>query len=234
VWLGGGRGRIATPAVTLFTAGVLLAVATRTAVTYSLWGTLAATPLVGLWAVSIADVFRELFTRSTGMLFDREYGLLSYAPIYLLAAPGLFVLVRTARRLSIDLLIVVAAYLLPVWLPMTNPYGYTGGWSPAARFLVPVAPLLWVGVAAYADDARGAGVWIVRVLVALQLAIDVYVWQFPKTLWNDGDGVSAFRWSAWLPTSTSADALPFAAAFVTTCAIAYVCARTSGPQHPST
>jgi hypothetical protein len=85
---------------------------------------------------------------------------------------------------------------------VTNVHGWMGGWSPAARFLVPIAPLLWVGVYLFASQARSLGKAVVAALVVVQVAIDAFVWQFPKALWNDGDGVSAFRGSGWLPTWT--------------------------------
>lgn len=227
--------RISWRTLAIFAVAAALGVGARMAVTETLWGTLIATPLVGLQAAGAAEIVREIVARSTGMLFDREYGLLAYAPIYLIAAPGLFFLFRAARPLAIDVTIVAGGYLIPVLLPVTNPYGFTGGWSPAARFLVPIVPLLWAGVFAASAHVRGAGRWIVRILVALQVAIDVYVWQFPKTLWNDGNGVSAFRWSGWLPTSTSADAaLPFALAVIVAAAMTYVCLKTAATRPLST
>jgi hypothetical protein len=33
---------------------------------------------------------------------------------------------------------------------------------------------------------------LVVILLAIQIAIDAYVWQHPKVLWNDGDGRAAF------------------------------------------
>ena len=167
-----------------------------------------------------------MFVRGTGLLFDREYGLIAYAPVYLLAGPGLLVLSRYGHRLSRDALVVLACYLIPVLMPLTNVHGWTGGWSPAARFLVPVSPLLWLGVYAYAAQAALGGRIVVTALVAVQLAIDALVWQFPKTLWNDGDGVSAFRWNQWMPTWTDSQAtLAFAGALGTAFAFAYVCSR---------
>ena len=73
-------------------------------------------------------------------------------------------------------------------MPITNAHGWTGGWSPPARLLLPIVPLLAVGVA--------AGIQLVpRVLlvgvVALQVFVSAYFWQNPKNLWNDGDGVAA-------------------------------------------
>ena len=122
--------------------------------------------------------------------------------------------------------LVLACYVIPVLMPLTNVHGWTGAWSPAARFLVPVSPLLWLGVYAYAAQAALGGRIVVTALVAVQLAIDALVWQFPKTLWNDGDGVSAFRWNQWMPTWTDSQAtLAFASALGTAFAFAYVCFR---------
>ena len=73
-------------------------------------------------------------------------------------------------------------------LPLTNPHGWTGGWSPPARFLVPVLPFFALAVVAAAVSAPRSAV---VVLAAMQIAINAYAWQHPKILWNDGDGVAA-------------------------------------------
>ena len=84
------------------------------------------------------------------MLVDREYGLLTYAPIYLLAGVGWMLFARSARRAQwLGLVVVSLAYVIPVLLPWSNVHGWTGGWSPAARFLVPVAAFLWIPVAVF-------------------------------------------------------------------------------------
>jgi hypothetical protein len=214
-----------------FLAGLSIAVAARTLTTFVLWGTLLTTPHASFAQVgAIAEIGFELFVRLTGLLFDREYGLLAYAPIYLLAASGLLLLPRHRPGLSRDLVIVVACYLVPVLLPLTNIHGWTGGWSPAARFLVPVAPMLWLAVYVYGAHAVGWGRLLAGALVALQIAIDAFVWQFPKSLWNDGDGVSAVAWNQWLPSWTEAEAALFAIALCATLALGYVLAAFAGPR----
>jgi hypothetical protein len=197
----------------------------RTATTYLLWGAFVTTPHAAIGtSASAAEIVREIFVRGTGLLFDREHGLVGYGPVYLLAGPGLLVLWRGRQRLTRDLWLVLACYLIPVLLPMTNVHGWRGGWSPAARFLVPISPLLWLGVYMFAVHASRGGRLCVAGLVTLQVAIDAFVWQFPKTLWNDGDGVSALRWTQWLPTWIDASAtLPFALALGAACAFSYVC-----------
>jgi hypothetical protein len=150
----------------------------------------------------------------------------AYAPLYLLAAPGLVALRTRHPIVWRDVCLVLAVYLLLVLLPVTNFHGWRGGWSPAARFLLPVAPLLWMGVASYAAAAGGVGRAVVAVLVAAQLAINAFVWQFPKTLWNDGDALSAFSWNAWLPSwevAGAAQAFVILVAFA--CGLTYFCSR---------
>lgn len=59
---------------------------------------------------------------------------------------------------------------------------------PVARFLVPIVALFAIGVAAAIQAIPRA---ILVPILVLQVAIDAYVWQHPKVLWNDGDGVAA-------------------------------------------
>jgi hypothetical protein len=79
-------------------------------------------------------------------------------------------------------------YLLLVLLPVTNAHGWTGGWSPAARFWVPLVPLLALPVAA---AARAVPRPLLVALLALQVSVNGYFWQNPKSCWNDGDGTAA-------------------------------------------
>ena len=80
-----------------------------------------------------------------GLLFDQEFGLLVYAPVFALAAPGL---VRLARRRPLvaaaaGAMIVAVLAVASAW-PM-----WRGGFNPPARFLLPVVPALAVGAAAW-------------------------------------------------------------------------------------
>lgn len=84
-----------------------------------------------------------------GLLLDRSFGLLPHAPIYLLAISGFPVLAsgKLGRREGLAILLVAAAVLLPVlsWRM------WWGGQCPPARFLVPLAPILALAVAARGD-----------------------------------------------------------------------------------
>ena len=78
-----------------------------------------------------------------GLLLDQEFGLLVYAPLLVLALPGLVYLFRRDRPLALAAGAAVAGVVLtagtwPMW---------RGGFNPPGRFLVPIAPLLLVAAA---------------------------------------------------------------------------------------
>ena len=77
-----------------------------------------------------------------GLLFDQEFGLWVYAPVFALAIPGLLRLAR-ARRLeaaTATALLVAVVAVASAW-PM-----WRGGFNPPARFLLPVLPAMALGV----------------------------------------------------------------------------------------
>ncbi len=177
--------------------GVVLAV--RTAINFTFWGTIVTSPHASPGAsLGAAATAVEVFTRLFGLILDQEHGLLAYAPIYLLVLPGLFLLARTDKRTYSVICLVALAFLLPILLPMVNRHGWSGGWSPAARFLVPIAPLMIVAGCRY----LGACKRLPRTAIALaliQALLDVVYWSHPKLLWNDGNGSS--RLARFLSTS---------------------------------
>jgi hypothetical protein len=78
-----------------------------------------------------------------GLLLDQEFGLLVYAPVFVLTVPGLALLFRRAPRGAL-----VAAGLVLVTLVLAGAWPmWRGGWNPPARFLLPVLPALALGVA---------------------------------------------------------------------------------------
>lgn len=108
-----------------------------------------------------------------GLFFDRSRGLLPYAPIYVLAPLAWWLSGRrfVAAWVPIaSLLLLVAAYVT-----------WNAGYSPAARFLVPLTPLFALP-AVKAIEVRWFRL-VAAPVVVLQLAISAYGWQRPRALW---------------------------------------------------
>jgi hypothetical protein len=138
---------------------------------YSLivWGSVGGPQLAGPLPFSIADIP----TGAAGLLLDRSRGLLPYAPIYFLL-PVIWWF--AGRRFAIWSLGVAA-----IFVPMAAFVTWDAGYSPAARFLVPVMPLAALPVAVALDR-----LWVRRVATALlvcQLVLVGYAWNRPRALW---------------------------------------------------
>ena len=66
---------------------------------------------------------------------------------------------------------------------------WSAGFSPAARYLVPLVPLAAAPVA-QASDAHGAIRIAALPLVVFQALIIAVVWQYPRTLWPKEQGTN--------------------------------------------
>jgi len=169
-----------------FALGLGSALLVRTIVTDYFWGTFVTTPhgSLGVWT-GWGPSAREAATRLAGLLFDQEYGLLIYAPVYALAIAGLAV---TERAVARAIVIVAGCYLALILFPVTNVHGWTGGGCPAGRFVLAIVPVLALPLYAAMRAFPRA---LVLVVAIAQIAISAYMWQNPKNLWNDADGVAA-------------------------------------------
>ncbi|MBN2370960.1 MAG: hypothetical protein JXO72_10780, partial [Vicinamibacteria bacterium] len=132
----------------------------------------------------------EALRRAAGLCFDQEHGLLLSAPIYLLAPAGLRIMRRRASRATLEIVAIASVYVLPILLPLLNTHGWRGGWSPAARFLTPIMPLLALPVL-YVFVQRRARVLVLG-LLALQASLDVLLWSQPMLQWSEGTGMAPF------------------------------------------
>jgi hypothetical protein len=173
----------------------------RTFVNHHFWGTWVTTPHAALGpGMGIGDTVKTAALRLAGMLVDQEFGLLIYAPFLLLVPLGLFVM--RERTVARAVMFVSLGYLALILWPVTNVHGWQGGWNPAGRFVLPVVPLLALALPSAIWAAPRA---LVIVLFVVQVGLDAYLWQHPKDLWNDGDGVAAAcnrfgRECRWLPS----------------------------------
>jgi hypothetical protein len=185
-----------------FLSGSTVLLATRTLINHAFWGTWLTTPHAALGAVTrLGAAARVAGIRLAGLLVDQEFGLLIYAPFLVLAPLGLAMM--RERAVARAAVFTSACYVALVLWPVTNVHGWSGGWNPAGRFLLPIVPLAAVGLpAALAAAPR----LLAGAVLTLQILLNAYLWQHPKNLWNDGDGVAAicsrggYAACKWLPS----------------------------------
>lgn len=141
-----------------------------------------------------------------GLFFDQEYGLLAYAPVYLLAATGLYQMWRAGgqlRRLGVEIAVIFAALVATVGAFAI----WWGGTSAPARPIASGLPLLMLPIAVAFRSAPLASAR--RAMQHLLLWIGVGV-AFTLTMAEGGllinnnrDGTSALldfwspRWELW-------------------------------------
>ena len=125
----------------------------------------AATGLIGLWA-------------------DRQSGLLAYAPVYWMV-PACWCL---TWRSTWPFVLPAALLYLPA---ASFTIGWWAGFSPAARYLVPLVPF-FVVIIAQALRYRPIRLFA-WALLASQVVIDAVVWQHPRTLWPSPQGNLALQ-----------------------------------------
>jgi hypothetical protein len=125
-----------------------------------------------------------------GLLFDQEYGLLPYSPIYAMAAIG--AVAAASRRDTRGLLAAAAATTAAFVASSTRYYMWWGGWSVPARFLVPVLPLLApfvaLGIGRLSRTASGRAAAAACVLVSAAAALALVAVPDRLLMFNDRDG----------------------------------------------
>jgi len=123
-----------------------------------------------------------------GLLFDRENGLLVFAPFYVLALVGLPALADRNARIAEPLLLVVVSYLLVI---ACFPY-WPGAVSTMGRYISSILPLLLLPIALVVKRAFEDGILAGAAIAlgAFSLAVSasfasdlVPSWQ-PELLWN--------------------------------------------------
>lgn len=97
--------------------------------------------------------WQALFLATAGLFVDRQYGLLVFAPVYALAVVGLVALWRSPgyRWTVVGLGVIAVPYVA-----LTADFRvWWGGWSPPARYLAVLTPLLAAPLARSLLDLSG-------------------------------------------------------------------------------
>ena len=110
-----------------------------------------------------------------GLLLDARYGILPYAPVYLLAAGGLLLAGPGATRLRWGLPAMAAYYVT-----VASADNWSGAVCNLGRYFMPIAPWVAALAAVAAAGERGR-----RGVVALTLVLGAWTGLFAVALWGD-------------------------------------------------
>ncbi|WP_165063689.1 hypothetical protein [Paludisphaera rhizosphaerae] len=116
------------------------------------------------------------WSRALALIWGRHRGLLFYAPILALAAPGWVLLLAGRRR---GTAIVSLAASAAVFLVNLSYPEWSGGWSTGPRLLVPLLPFAMIPVAAVLAEAGRwkQAAWSLAVLLTLAGAVLMLLFQ---------------------------------------------------------
>lgn len=117
-----------------------------------------------LWPWQGREALSHFAASIYGLLFDQKFGLLTYAPIYLLAIVGLLFMFRSARKSDRRLLLWMGVVSLPYLFVIFSFFYWNGLWCPPARFLTTFCPLL---AAPLAMTLVAANNWIYKAIYGL-------------------------------------------------------------------
>jgi hypothetical protein len=145
--------------------------------TFAVWGSVGGPQMMDDPRFSVSAFNTGVF----GLWLDREYGLAAYSPIYLLAIPAILLAPARLRWWF--------APLLLLYLPMAAFTEWWAGFSPAARYVMPLAPIIAVlAVGAFRTRTfRIAGL----ATLGLQAIFWVATVPRPRDLWPRMRGVNA-------------------------------------------
>ena len=107
--------------------------------------------------------------RLIGLLVDRGFGIVAWAPAWIALVPAMATLaVRRQRGWGLLIGTVATGWAVATWVALTM-----HGWWWPGRQLVVVLPLAAIAIAAFVDEVRGALAWFVG---ATALAVGSWLW----------------------------------------------------------
>ncbi len=160
------------------------------AMNYYLWGGISPS---SAWSTGSYKTFEAKFLPIAlpALFMDRSFGLFIFAPIYALFLCGFALMFVRDRKMAIYLLLLVASYLVSV----AGFKFWWGGWSPGPRYLVPIIPLLTIGVTVFIQAAmEKSAAWRKTTFFILEVTavMSLMYWQVPTLMWNQEDGINLF------------------------------------------
>jgi hypothetical protein len=172
----------------------------------------------------------NILTGLPALLFDQQFGVLPYAPVYGICLVAMITLARRRPRLALELSLTVLCYVMS----SSAYHMWWGGSSAPARFAVPVLPLVvlpvaWLWRAARHPATRAVGLALLATSIAVT-ALTIVV-DGGQLAYNFRDGYS--RFAEWLsPLVDLPQALPsffrLTPAGATGCALIWVAAIVVG------
>jgi outer membrane protein assembly factor BamB len=99
-------------------------------------------PALFNWPWDGLGALGKYLTGAFGLLFDRQMGLVVYAPFYLLAIVGGIAMFKLGRPSDRRVLLWIAAFVLPYMGVVAAFEWWNGVWSPPARYWATFVPLL--------------------------------------------------------------------------------------------
>jgi hypothetical protein len=186
--------------------GLFLSVPTIAAVCwfaffYVIWGSPSPTAPYGPdTSTSASYVPRGLI----GLMFDQQFGVLTTAPIYIMAVAGFVALFRSRPRLAIELALVVVPYAIAV----ASYAMWWGGAAAPGRFLVAILPVAALPIAAgYVPSKTFRALAIILVVVSAALLVPRAFEDDGRFIYNNRSGIDAT--ARWLSANVDLpDALP--------------------------
>ena len=197
-----GRSFLRNPKVWIAVSAYCLAIVSWFLFFYWIWGS----PLPSAPYSSGQTTLSNILVGAPGLLFDQEYGLLAFAPVYVFAAFGLWTMWRSGaemRRQAIEIAIVFGALLATVGAFDI----WWGGNSAPARPIASGLLLLSLPIAAAFARTSPTSLWrgaqFALLAVGAGIAVTLAVAQQGSLIDNGRDGSSSLleywspRWPLW-------------------------------------
>jgi len=101
----------------------------------------------------------DIISNVINLLVDRQYGLISNNPMFILVIPGMYFWFRRSRGKAITILLLIGSVLAP----FINSNDWHGGFAPPGRYLVAIIPVVIpaaVLTIAYAKSLLAKAIWL--------------------------------------------------------------------------